>query len=259
MYVPVASTADPGPAGSVGLDGPSGSGGTGPAAVPGHAGGDGAVRTAWRDRIGVGGAAVRVRDARALLARPLTPYYLIMGITTLLLCLGLVMVLSTASVVDLAKGESPYHDFAVQFAGVLVGVPIMWVAARSSPRLFRAFAYPLLAVAIIGLALTLIPGVGRGAERRRRWIAVGPLTFQPSELAKLALAVWGADLLARKEKLGMLADWRHMLMPLLPGTGLLRHARHGRTTTSGPRASCSRYSSCCCGSSGHPAGCSSRC
>ena len=255
MYVRVASAADSGPAGSAGPNGTVGSAGrasaagsagsvgspgpvsaagsvglddspgaAGPAGLdgsPGFAGADGPVRMAWRDRVGVNGVGVRVHGARALLARPLTPYYLIVGITTLLLCLGLVMVLSTASVVDLAKGESPYHDFAVQFAGVVVGLPIMWVAARSSPRLFRALAYPLLAVAIIGLALTLIPGVARTEGGAARWIAVGPLTFQPSELAKLALAVWGADLLARKEKLGMLADWRHMLMPLLPGTGLL--------------------------------------
>jgi cell division protein FtsW len=174
-------------------------------------------------RAGSAWAGIRgqVRAARALLDRPLAPYYLIAGITTLLVCLGLVMVLSTASVIDLARHESAYHDFAVQLAGIVVGIPIMWVAARSSPRLFRALAYPLLAVAIIGLALTLIPGVAVQENNAPRWIALGPLTFQPSELAKLALAVWGADLLARKEKLGMLADWRHMLMPLLPGTGLL--------------------------------------
>jgi len=168
---------------------------------------------------GIGG---RLSAARALLDRPLTSYYLIAGITTLLLSLGLVMVLSTASWVDLSRGESPYRDFEVQLAGIVVGVPVMWVAARCSPRLFRAAAYPLLAVSAIGLCLVLIPGVGAHVNGATRWIAItGSLRFQPSELAKLALAVWGADLLARKEKLGMLADWRHMLVPLLPGTGVL--------------------------------------
>jgi cell division protein FtsW len=177
----------------------------------------------WRSSLGgsVAGIRERVRAARALLDRPLTSYYLIIGITTLLLCLGLMMVLSTGSVIDLAQGESPYHDFEWQLAGILVGLPIMWLMARSSPRVFRAMAYPLLAVAIIGLGLTLIPGVARSENGVSRWITLGPLTFQPSELAKLALAVWGADLLARKEKLGMLADWRHMLVPLVPGAGLL--------------------------------------
>jgi cell division protein FtsW len=163
----------------------------------------------------------RVRAARALLDRPLTSYYLIAGITTLLLCLGLVMVLSTASVADLSAGKSPYHDFEVQLAGIGVGVPIMWIVAHSSPRLFRAVAYPLLAVAFIALALTLIPGVGTTEANATRWISVGPITVQPSELGKIALALWGADLLARKEKLGMLSDWRHILVPLLPGTGVL--------------------------------------
>jgi cell division protein FtsW len=176
---------------------------------------------AGRVRGGLAGVGEQVRVARALLDRPLTSYYLIAGITTLLLCLGLVMVLSTASVADLSAGESPYHDFEVQLIGIVVGVPIMWVVARAQPRLFRAAAYPLLAVSVIGLCLTLIPGVAHSQNGASRWIAIGPLTLQPSELAKLALAVWGADLLARKEKIGMLADWRHMLVPLLPGTGLL--------------------------------------
>ncbi len=167
------------------------------------------------------GLGERVRAARVLLDRPLTSYYLIVGITMLLLGLGLVMVLSTASVTDLAYGESPYYDFERQLAGVVIGLPIMWLAARSSPRLFRAAAYPLVAIAVIGLALTLIHGVGQVQNGAARWIQLGPLQFQPSELAKLALAVWGADLLARKEKLGMLADWRHILVPLMPGAGLL--------------------------------------
>jgi cell division protein FtsW len=181
----------------------------------------------WPDSLGggigggVAGVRERVRAVRALLDRPLTSYYLILGITTLLLCLGLMMVLSTASVNDLSAGESPYHDFEWQVAGIAVGLPIMWLMARSSPRVFRAMAYPLLAVSVIGLGLTLIPGVAVKHNDVARWIAIGPITFQPSELAKLALAVWGADLLARKEKLGMLVDWRHLLVPLMPGAGVL--------------------------------------
>ncbi|HEY5397193.1 MAG TPA: putative lipid II flippase FtsW [Trebonia sp.] len=177
----------------------------------------------WRDSLGGGLAGVqeRVRSARALLERPLTSYYLILGITALLLCLGLMMVLSTASFTDLNQGLSPYHDFEWQVLGIVVGLPIMWLMARSSPRVFRAMAYPLLAVSVIGLGLTLIPGVAVVHNGVARWIAIGPITFQPSELAKLALAVWGADLLARKEKLGMLADWRHLLVPLMPGAGVL--------------------------------------
>ena len=69
--------------------------------------------------------------------------------------------------------------------------------------------------------LTLIRGVGVSQNGASRWIAIGGYQIQPSELAKLALAVWGADLLARKEKLGQLVDWRHMLVPLMPGAGVL--------------------------------------
>jgi cell division protein FtsW len=147
-----------------------------------------------RDRIGIW---------RGLLDRPLTSYYLVLGITALLLGLGLVMVESTTSVVDLTAGLPPLTDFKKQLLGAVIGLPLMWVAARSSPRVFRAFAYPLVAVSVVGLGLTLIHGVG------------------VSEIAKLALVIWGADLLARKERLGQLVDWRHMLVPLMPGAGLL--------------------------------------
>ncbi len=170
---------------------------------------------------GLGGLRGRMHALRELIARPLAPYYLILGITALLLLLGLAMVLSTGSIKDLTDGESPYSDFFKQLIGVVVASPLAWLASRSSPRLFRAAAYPLLAISIIGLGLTLINGVGHETNGASRWIRIGPEEFQPSELAKLALVLWGADLLARKEKLGLLADWRHMLIPLMPVTGLI--------------------------------------
>jgi cell division protein FtsW len=169
----------------------------------------------------LGGVRDRIGMWRALLDRPLTSYYLVLGLTMLLLGLGLVMVQSTGSVADLSAGLAAWSDFKKQLLGAALGLPLMWVAARSSPRLFRAFAYPLLAVAVVGLGLTLIHGVGVSQNGAARWISLGGQQIQPSEIAKLALVVWGADLLARKEKLGQLADWRHMLVPLMPGTGVL--------------------------------------
>ena len=81
-----------------------------------------------------------------MLGRPLLSYYLVMGISALLLALGLVMVLSTSSAIALVNGSPLYQEFQRQLLGVAIGLPIVWFAARSSPRLFRAAAYPLLVV-----------------------------------------------------------------------------------------------------------------
>jgi cell division protein FtsW len=166
-----------------------------------------------------GAARTRPPGLLALLDRPLASYYLILGITTLLLALGLVMVLSTSSAAQLAQGGSPYSGFGHQLLGVLIGLPCMWLAARTSPAVFRAAAYPLMFVAVIGLLLVPVIGVTSGGATRE--LVFGPFPVQPSELAKLAFLLWGADLLARKHKLGQLDDWRHLLIPLLPGAGIL--------------------------------------
>ena len=165
----------------------------------------------------------RVRDATlrltALLDKPLASYYLVLGCTLLLLAVGLMMVLSAGTAYDLDNGFPAYSMFIKQLAGAVAGLVLMWLAARSSPRLFRAFAYPLLLAALVGVALVLLFGVQ--VDGAKRWLIVAGTQVQPSELAKLALVVWGADLLARKERLGQLTDARHLLVPLLPGAALL--------------------------------------
>ena len=100
-----------------------------------------------------------------------------------------------------------------------IGLPLMWIAAKSSPKLFRAAAYPLVIVSVVGLVPVL--SVGRTVDGAERWIQVAGFQIQPSEFAKLGFLLWGADLLARKEKLGQLTDWRHLLIPLLPGAAIL--------------------------------------
>ncbi len=154
-----------------------------------------------------------------LLDRPLTSYYLVLGITVLLLVLGLVMVLSTSSAQELDNGGATYAGFQKQLVGVVAGLPLMWLAARSSPAIFRLAAYPLIIASVLGLLAVL--AVGNTVDGAERWIQVAGFQLQPSEFAKLAFVLWGADLLARKEKLGQLTDWRQLLVPLMPGAAIL--------------------------------------
>jgi cell division protein FtsW len=169
--------------------------------------------------VSTAGPRPRITAALDLLDRPLTSYYLVLGTSGLLLAVGLVMVLSTSSASQLDAGSSPYSVFVKQLIGAAVGLAIIWVLARVPARLLRSVAYPLLLAAIAGLVLVLAFGTSAGGAER--WIAVGPINVQPSEFAKFALLVWGADLLARREELGQLKNWRTLLIPLMPGTAVL--------------------------------------
>ncbi|MFA1548056.1 putative lipid II flippase FtsW [Actinomadura chokoriensis] len=163
----------------------------------------------------------QVAAAVGLLDRPLTSYYLVLGCSMMLLALGLTMVLSASSVKQLQTTGSAYTLFQKQAVWVGIGLPGMWLASRLPVKTFRALAYPLLLLSIVCLGLVLVPGLGRSANGATRWVDLGPVQIQPSELAKLGLVLWGADLLARKERLGQLTEWRPLLVPLLPGAGVL--------------------------------------
>ncbi|UPK73352.1 putative lipid II flippase FtsW [Nocardioidaceae bacterium SCSIO 66511] len=155
-----------------------------------------------------------------LLDRPLTSYQLVLGVSALLLALGMVMVLSASSVLSLRAYGSSYFIFGKQAIWVLVALPCAYIASRLPINGVRMLAYPLLFVAIVLIALTYVPGLGVEVNGNRNWLSFGgPLQVQPSEIAKLALVVWVADLYARKEKL--LGDWKHLLIPMLPVTLLV--------------------------------------
>jgi cell division protein FtsW len=157
-----------------------------------------------------------------LLDRPLTSYYLVLGCSMLLLALGMVMVLSASSIRQYQYTGSAFTLFEKQALWVAIGLPLMWLAARMPARVFRVLAYPLMLLSALALAVALVPGLGQSVNGAQRWISFGgPFQLQPSEPAKLALILWGADLLARKDKLGQLTEWRQLLIPLLPGAGVL--------------------------------------
>jgi len=151
--------------------------------------------------------------------RPLTSYYLLLACTGLLLGIGLVMVLSTSPAFELDQGGPPYGIFIKQFAGAVAGLAGMWLLSRTPPRVFRAIAYPAMLAAIGSLLIVL--AFGSTVDGAERWIQVGPVQLQPSEFAKLAFLLWGADLLARRARRGQLGDLRMLLVPLLPGAALI--------------------------------------
>src|SRR5437879_6766928 len=72
------------------------------------------------------------------------------------------------------------------------------------------------------MCLVQVPGIGENVNGNTNWISVGgPFQLQPSEFGKLALVLWGADLLARKNDKNLLVQWKHLLVPLVPVAVLL--------------------------------------
>jgi len=150
---------------------------------------------------------------RQQLRRPLASYYLLLGGSTLLLAIGLMMVLSASSVYSFRLHGSSYYIFFKQLTWVAIGIPAAWLASRMDTRWLRRLAWPAVGVAVVLLVLTQT-SLGFAVNGNRNWLALGPLTVQPSEIAKLAIIVWAADVYARKERL--LADPKHALVPVAP-------------------------------------------
>jgi cell division protein FtsW len=166
------------------------------------------------------GALSRVRPGRRQPdrgAHPMLPYYFLLGATFLLITVGLLEVYSASTVHNLLTGKPELGTIERQAVSAAIGVPIMIVAARLPVRFYRALAYPLLIVTLLMLLAVL--ALGRSSGGNQNWLVFGPLTIQPSEFAKFALVLWGADLLARKEK--RLVSWDHLIVPLLPMSGLI--------------------------------------
>jgi cell division protein FtsW len=157
---------------------------------------------------------------RTLLDRPLTSYLLVLGSAMALLGLGLPMVLSASSVTSYATTGSSFTLVERQLLWAAIGVPAMLIASRLSVRTWRRLAVPAMALALLLLVLVLVPGIGVEVNGNRNWIDVGgPFRLQPAEAAKLALVLWGAEVLVRKRN--RLEEWRELLVPLLPVTAVI--------------------------------------
>jgi len=159
-----------------------------------------------------------LRAPRRYLETPYASLQLLLAAGGGLLFLGLLMAGSTTIAASLhTSGGTPWTQLIKEIEFVLLGLPVFWLTVRMPPAAYRRLTYPALALAICAMVAVLLPGIGLTINGARRWIALGPLTVQPSEFAKLAILIWGADLLARKQSLKSLTRARHVLVPLVPG------------------------------------------
>jgi cell division protein FtsW len=128
-------------------------------------------------------------------------------VTLGLVAFGLVMVYSaTSASAALANGDPGYY-LKRQTVYALLGLVLMVVVSRLDYRVLRRLAPTLVVTGVVLLLAVLV--LGQSVNGARRWLTAGPVVFQPSELAKLALAVWAASHLSRRRPPQTLAElWR---------------------------------------------------
>jgi cell division protein FtsW len=129
-------------------------------------------------------------------------YNLLLTATLCLLALGVVMVFSASSTTALLgqSGDSAYYLKRTVIIGA-IGLLVMRMLSARGARIARPLTGVLLLVSFVLLFAVMLPGLGSSANGAQRWIAAGPFQIQPSELAKLALILYGANLLATRPQI----------------------------------------------------------
>jgi len=175
------------------------------------------------DRPVFGGATVGLRTSvRAALRQPLADYYLIIMAVVLLSGIGLYEMISASSVLAMVSGHSPYYYGLHQAIMIGAGAAGAVILSRMSRRTLVIAAWLGMALAIVLLALVVAPGgLGFATGGNQAWIDFGPVQFQPSEFAKVALVLWSAALFTQPARLNNLGNIRALLWPYLPISGLV--------------------------------------
>lgn len=113
-----------------------------------------------------------------------------------LVLFGLVMVLSASAPSASYLLGNAYHFFSRQLIFALLGFVSMLIIANIDYHILKRFAFPILVISFIMLFLVYVPGIGIESKGARRWIGYGTLSFQPSEVAKLAIIIYFAHSLS---------------------------------------------------------------
>ena len=140
----------------------------------------------------------------------------------LLTAVGLVMLLSASfpSAYYETDGQDPLHYFTRQAVFAVLGISAMGIISKINYQRFRGAARILLYVSIALLMLVLVPGIGQTRNNATRWIGIGNLfTFQPSEVAKMAVVLYFSDSISRKKE--KMRTFRYGIAPYLVIMGII--------------------------------------
>ncbi len=144
--------------------------------------------------------------------------YILLGAVLALLAIGTLMVFSASSADALERFQNPYHFFERQLVWSVLGLTVMALTSRIHYARWPRWAFILYTISVLGLVAVLIPHIGQDINGARRWVKVGPLVVQPSELAKLSMVIMFAWLFTRHQQI--LSDFWHGVIPLV-GMALL--------------------------------------
>ncbi len=149
--------------------------------------------------------------------------WLLLGVAALV-GLGAIMVFNVSYFHGQEMGDT-MHFFRKHVTSIVLGVIAAAVTARIPSDRLRQVAYPLLVVAVVMLVAVLVPGVGVRRSGAQRWFPLGPLSFQPTEVAKFAVVLYLAASMVRKgermRELGFGVMPHLVLVGLVAGLSLL--------------------------------------
>lgn len=118
-----------------------------------------------------------------------------------LVIIGLTMVASSSVVISVRHYHAPFHFFLRQIAWLGIGLMLAIVIIRTDSSFWARISVPLLLGCFLLLLIILIPGVGRSVNGSRRWLALGPLALQASELARMAMIFYLSGYLVRQREM----------------------------------------------------------
>lgn len=143
------------------------------------------------------------------------PDYILLTVISILIFYGLIMVASGGIVISLQNFANPYYFFKKQLISLLIGIFLAYVAYKIPHRKWRVLSLPLFVINLILLALVLVPHLGFGPGDTKRWLDVGPISFQPSEFLKLSLIIYLAAIWSNKSRDTEIARYENEFLPFI--------------------------------------------